>query len=224
MNNKFILTGNSPRGLYFSQDMTTEDYAQNLGATYLTSYDVMQYDLTFENSNVYDASTGNIVETADFVEVFDRTLTRTTNSDTPIFNPTAISPGALSLTYVNLQNDFVPGFDHIRTNSALSIYGPSPSEVEFTSQNSGTTPVSASDATLSFRKWTLETRASSSDPWTLVVEADDYSPVGSQNGSTPWATKPTLQPNTQYRVKVAYNSSNAREVVSDYSYFTTGNS
>ena len=102
--------------------------------------------------------------------------------------------------------------------------GPSPSEVEFTSQNSGTTPVSASDATLSSRKWTLETRASSSDPWSVVVEADDYSPVGSQNGSTPWANKPTLQANTQYRVKVEYNSANARSVESDYNTFTTGNS
>lgn len=180
------------------------------------------YTFSFASTNVYNNSTGEIVEGADFDSVFDGNLIYWQYPNDPIYG---FSDGG---QFVTEDSDARFAYAHesayMYRNGEVTQYGPSPTDSEFTSQNAGTTPVSASDATLAFRKWTLETRASSSDPWTLVVEADDYSPVGSQNGSTPWATKPTLQPNTQYRVKVAYYSSNAREVVSDYSYFTTGNS
>ena len=112
--------------------------------------------------------------------------------------------------------------DTFYTYSQLTAYGPSPSDIVFTSQNANTTPVSATDATVAFRKWTLETRASSSDPWTLVVESDDYDIAASQDGSTPWSASPTLQPNTAYRVKVSYHSANAETVESDYITFETG--
>jgi len=68
----------------------------------------------------------------------------------------------------------------------------------------------------------LETRASSSDPWTVVTESDDYDIAAGQDGSTPWSSSPTLQPNTAYRVKVSYYSDNAEPVESVYSTFETG--
>ena len=220
--NKFLLASNSPRGLYFTKDMSSETYPTNLSSSRLHhSYNTMRYDLTFENSNVYNNSTGEIVGAADFVETFDRTLKRVSDGLT-FYDIVEVTDGAISLTYTNLSSDFVPGQDQIRTSSSLTVYAPSPDDIEFTSQNAGTTAVTATDATLAFRKWTLETRSSSSDPWAVVTEADDFAPVGSQNGSTTWTTKPTLQPNTQYRIKVAYYSSNAREIESEYAYFTTG--
>lgn len=133
-----------------------------------------------------------------------------------------ISVSGRSITVENDDHGYSAGPYGFVSNSTVTQYGPSPIEVEFTSQNSGTTAVSGSDATLSFRRWTLETRASSSDPWTVVTEADDYSPVASQDGAIPWAGKPTLAANTQYRIKVAYHSANAKTVESLYNTFTTG--
>lgn len=119
------------------------------------------------------------------------------------------------------RDDIVVG-QRFKYMSQATVFGPSPSEIVFTSQNANTTPFNGTDATLAFRKWTLETRASSSDPWTLVVESDDYSVVDGQDGSTPWPEAPTLQPNTSYRIKVAYHSANADPVESEYSTFETG--
>ena len=218
--NKFVLTGANTVGLYFTRDLSGTTNPTTL-SNMLHSYSTNRYDLTFENSNVYNNSTGEIVGAADFVETFDRTLKRVSDGLT-FYDINEVTDGAISLTYTNLSSDFVPGQDQIRTSSSLTVYAPSPDDIEFTSQNAGTTAVTATDATLAFRKWTLETRSSSSDPWAVVTEADDFAPVGSQNGSTTWTTKPTLQPNTQYRIKVAYYSSNAREIESEYAYFTTG--
>jgi len=178
--------------------------------------------ITFASDTVFNQSGGAAVDGADFVEAFDRELRYLGSSVNNIMTPISVS--GRSITVDNDNHGYSAGPYGFVSNSTLTQYGPSPSEVEFTSQNSGTTAVSGSDATLSFRKWTLETRASSSDPWTVVTEADDYSPVASQNGATPWAGKPTLQANTQYRVKVEYNSANARAVESNYITFTTGNS
>ena len=45
----------------------------------------------------------------------------------------------------------------------------------------------------------------------------------SQTGATPGTeNKPTLQPNTYYRIKVQYNSTNAESVESVYNTFKTG--
>lgn len=221
--NKFILTGVSPRGLYFTKDMSDETYPTTLSSSRLHhTFNTMRYDLNFENSNVYNNSTGEIVANADFVETFDRYVTRV--SDDLFLTPIEVTDGVISVTYTQGSATFAAGPDQLKTYSSLTIYAPSPDDIEFTSQNAGTTAVTSTDATLAFRRWTLETRSSSSDPWTVVTEADDFSTAGTQNGSTPWDTKPTLQANTQYRVKVAYHSSNARAVESEYVYFTTGNS
>ena len=218
--NKWVMFGSSPSGLYFSKDMSLVSTLAmgNLFPTAQTSHTT----ITFASDTVFNQSGGAAVDGADFVEAFDRELRYLGSSVNNIMTPISVS--GRSITVDNDNHGYSAGPYGFVSNSTLTQYGPSPSEVEFTSQNSGTTAVSGSDATLSFRKWTLETRASSSDPWTVVTEADDYSPVASQNGATPWAGKPTLQANTQYRVKVEYNSANARAVESNYITFTTGNS
>ena len=102
------------------------------------------------------------------------------------------------------------------------VYGLDPDVVKFTTRNAGSPIVKSTDATLAFRRWTLETRSSDTDPWILVTEADDYSPVVDQDGVIPWAERPTLQEDTQYRVKVAYHSSNAETNESEYQEFQVG--
>ena len=176
-------------------------------------------DWNFENSNVYNFDTGEIVSDTDFVTAFDRVLinTRTNNG----VSHSEIEPGHIGVLIGTGTLDVQAG-DTFKTNVELTQYGPSPNDVEFTSANVGTTPFNGTEATLAYRTWTLETRASDSDPWTVVTTADDYSPVASQDGATPWASKPTLAADTQYRVKVEYNSANAKSVESDYNYFTTG--
>ena len=175
---------------------------------------------TFASSNVYNAADNSIVDGANFVDVFDRTLKwSVAGGGTDYnFNPSEVTDGVIKS---ETSTVFQTG-NYLNTSSELTVYGPSPSEIVFTSQNAGTTPVSATDATVAFRKWTLETRASSLDPWTLVTTSDDYDIVASQDGATPWSSKPTLTADTQYRVKVEYSSNNARSVESEYNYFTTG--
>ena len=216
--NKWVLFGSGPTGLYFSKDMTTVTTlsTSNLFPTAKTSHTI----ITFASDTVFNQSNGEAVDGANFVEAFDRELRYLGSSVNNIMTPISIS--GRSITVDNDNHGYSAGPYGFVSNSTLTQYGPSPSEIEFTSQNSGTTAVSGSDATLSFRRWTLETRASSSDPWTVVTEADDYSPVASQDGAIPWAGKPTLAAETQYRIKVAYHSANARTVESLYNTFTTG--
>lgn len=180
----------------------------------------LTYDLTFASTDVLDQSQQNVIDGADFVNTFDRSLVRSIDGLT-VGNPDAISPGTMSFNHRNLSTNYDIG-GYVYTSAELTEYGPSPAAVEFTSSNAGTAPFNGTDATLAYRTWTLETRASDSDPWTLVTTEDDYSPAGSQDGATPWAGKPTLTADTQYRVKVEYHSANARSVESDYTYFTTG--
>ena len=217
--NKWILAGSSPSGIYFSKDMSTVTHGgslNNLFPSAKTSHTI----ITFDSDTVFNQSGGEAVAGADFVEVFDRQLRYLGSSVNNIMSPISVS--GRSITVANDDHGYSAGPYGFVSNSTVTQYGPSPIDVEFTSQNSGTTSVSGSDATLSFRRWTLETRASSSDPWTVVTEADDYSPVASQDGAIPWAGKPTLAENTQYRIKVAYHSANARTVESLYNTFTTG--
>ena len=180
----------------------------------------LTYNLTFASTDVIDQSQFNIIDGADFVNTFDRALVRSVDGYY-VGIPDEIGAGTMSFNHTNLSLNYDIG-GYVYTSAELTEYGPSPTALEFTSSNAGTAPFSGTEATLAYRTWTLETRASDSDPWTVVTTEDDYSPAGSQNGATPWAGKPTLTADTQYRVKVEYHSANARSVESDYSYFTTG--
>lgn len=113
--------------------------------------------------------------------------------------------------------------------SALSVIpeaAPAPSAVTFTSQNAGTTAFTAlpADRTrISSRTWTLESGTTPSGPWSLVGTFEDLDMNASQDGATPWSSRPYLAPNTYYRVKVAYNSTQVETPVeSTYHIFKTG--
>ena len=107
--------------------------------------------------------------------------------------------------------------------SQINAAPPGPSEITFTSQNQGTPAFSGVDATLASRTWTLESGPSATGPWTLVDTYSDFEVLNTQTGATPWTeNKPTLQPNTYYRIKVQYNSTNAESVESVYNTFKTG--
>ena len=107
--------------------------------------------------------------------------------------------------------------------SQINAAPPGPSEITFTSQNQGTPAFSGVDATLASRTWTLESGASATGPWTLVDTYSDFGVLNTQTGATPWTeNKPTLQPNTYYRIKVQYDSTNAESVESVYNTFKTG--
>ena len=176
---------------------------------------------TVENSNVYNFDTGEIVPDVDFVTAFDNVIVNTRTNSAVSLSGAEIIPGQFGVLVGTGTLDIQVG-DTYKRNVELTQYGPSPSDIEFTSANSGTTPFNGTEATLAYRRWTLDTRASDSDPWTNVTTADDYGPVASQDGSVTWAGKPTLAADTQYRVKVEYHSANAKSVESDYNYFTTG--
>ena len=107
--------------------------------------------------------------------------------------------------------------------SETTINAPGPDEITFTSQNQGTPTFSGVDATLASRTWTLESGTTATGPWTLVDTYSDFGVLNTQTGATPWTeNKPTLQPNTYYRIKVQYNSTNAESVESVYNTFKTG--
>jgi len=107
--------------------------------------------------------------------------------------------------------------------SQINDAPPGPSEITFTSQNQGTPAFSGVDATLTSRTWTLESGATATGPWTVVDTYEDYDVLNSQTGATPWTSnKPNLSPNTFYRIKVQYDSTNAESVESVYNTFKTG--
>ena len=116
---------------------------------------------------------------------------------------------------------WIPGL--YAKGSETTIDAPGPDEITFTSQNQGTPAFSGVDATLASRTWTLESGTTATGPWTLVDSYVDYDVLNSQTGATPWSSnKPSLTPNTFYRVKVQYNSTNAESVESVYNTFKTG--
>ena len=189
-----------------------------------TAYTALRQELTFTDSNVYNNADGSVIPDADFATVFNRALTNVRTGQG--FTPSEISDGYIKILTtsplnINSTADNGEG-DILQTNSEITAYGPSPADIVFTSMNAGTSEFNGTEATLAYRKWTLDTRASDSDPWTNVTIADDYDPVASQDGATPWSSKPTLTADTQYRVKVEYSSANAKSVESEYNYFTTG--
>ncbi len=106
--------------------------------------------------------------------------------------------------------------------ASVASSAPSPSSIVFTSMNGGTTAVTGTDATLASRVWTLQKSSAQTGPWTTVGEYTDLEANASQNGSTPWTGKPTLEENMYYKVKVKYTSDNANSVESVFNTFQTG--
>ena len=143
------------------------------------------------------------------------------------FSPTGVltadaDASTPSITLTDVTGNWTSGMTAVG-QTQLTEYAPGPDDITFTSRNAGTTPFTGSDATLAFRRWTLESRSSAGDPWIVVDTYEDYDITVSQDGATPWSSnKPTLAPNTMYRVKVAYISTNADPVESVYNTFTTG--
>ncbi len=196
-----------------------EELPEALNANSGTSYQSAHDKLTLSGTNIYDYADGSLMPDFTLTDVWPTTVGSALSSTSGLAQ-TVYSVDGNVLT-VGAGAQFAVG-GTAYANGQITEYGPSPTEVEFTSSNAGTASFSGTDATLAYRTWTLETRASSSDPWTVVTTSDDYSPAASQNGATPWAGKPTLTADTQYRVKVEYSSANAKSVESDYTYFTTG--
>lgn len=120
----------------------------------------------------------------------------------------------------NVSGTFIAG--KYLEGATITAEAPSPSEIVFTTSNAGTTAYSGTNSTLSSRTWKLESGASSSGPWTLVGNYIDTGVASSQDGATQWASAPTLNANTFYRVGVTYVGSNADDVVSSNNIFKTG--
>ena len=210
------------QALYKSRPGDSPGYNPKWAPISGTNWDINKiYTTYFASTDVFDNDTGALLPDADFVTTFSRYLIG--SNGTLQFTPNQVGDGFTTYIATNLANDtgFNPG-NYFYTDSTLTEYGPSPADVQFTSMNAGSAPYNGTDASLAYRTWTVDTRASDSDPWTNVTIADDYDPVASQDGSTPWSGKPTLTADTQYRVKVEYSSDNARSVESEYNYFTTG--
>ena len=131
-----------------------------------------------------------------------------------------IAAAGNTLSLLDITGDFYAGL-YVK-GAATTPDAPSPTLVEFTSMNGGTTKVTGTDASLAYRTWQLQTANAVTGPWTDVVIADDYAASPSQDGGTPWSGKPLLQPDTYYQVKVTYNSTNAESVESTYNTFKTG--
>jgi hypothetical protein len=160
-------------------------------------------------------------------EVNGVTLTETLSGDRDVSLPTleASATDVVGVTGNTLQIDGVSGTWktglHIK-GAEITPSAPSPTGVVFTSMNGGSTDVTGTDASLSSRVWTLEKSNSQGGPWTVVGEYVDTSANDSQNGATPWASKPQLEPNTFYQVKVKYTSDNASSKESTFNTFKTG--
>ena len=235
LNNQFILVTNGYDGssneriVFFGPDNRPWQETSHYQTTYYPSQAVLS-EVTVASENIYNDADGSVIPDITFAEAFSSGGSEVINAfggestNSYWFNSNYGYTTSGTTSYANSPTpaDRLSVGSRIRKTSESTMYGPSPTDVVFTSQNANTTPVSATDATVAFRKWTLETRASSSDPWTLVVESDDYDIVASQDGSTPWGASPTLQPNTSYRVKVSYHSANAETIESEYITFETG--
>ena len=235
INNRFIITtggrSNSDLLIFFAPgDRPWQSSSQHGTLSYSTSYSSLA-EVTVASENVFNNTDGSVIPDVTFAEAFSSGGTELTDG---FGNPSTNSYSMYSYgdyqtsgttSYVSAGGSYYSNLDvgeRLRKQSEATVYGPSPSDVVFTSKNANSAAVTATDATVAFRKWTLETRASSSDPWTVVTEADDYDIAASQDGSTPWSGAPALQPNTLYRVKVSYYSTEAKEVESAYTTFETG--
>ena len=194
------------------------------------SYPTLQANAKFEESSSYrianvsdtgfDYYAPRSYSTFVYVAIAENAMAATA---APMGTLTAdANPSDPSITMKDVTGSWTSGISAVG-KTELTKYSPSPQDITFTSKNSGTTPFNGTDATLAFRKWTLETRASAGDPWTVVDIYEDYDVVASQDGATPWSSnKPTLSPNTLYRIKVAYHSATGEPVESVYHTFETG--
>ena len=186
------------------------------------NWDPDKVSVTLLNSDVLDSSDSSVVSGASLSGVIPSGTSIEADSNAGVTASVYEVTSDTTMTLYNTVGDWTTGMK-IVSQTPITAYAPSPADVTFTSENAGTTAVSATGTTLLSRTWTLETRASDSDPWTVQVEYEDFSIASSQDGATEWNTdKPTLLPNTQYRVKVAYNALGARTQESPYHTFTTG--
>ena len=146
--------------------------------------------------------------------------------ETPSLRPSPLQPSepVVSVDGTTLYGSTVAGDFYTGAylkGAEITAEAPSPSEIVFTSMNGGTTAFTGTDATLSARLWTLESGPLRLDPGQVGAYLDTGA-VASQDGATPWATAPDLDPNTFYRVKVEYQSDNAVSIVSNQNTFRTG--
>ena len=186
------------------------------------NWDQEKASITLLNDDVLDSSDSSVVNGASLSTVIPQYSTVQSDSNAGVTGEIYEITSPTTMTLYNVVGSWTTGMKMV-SQTPVTSYAPSPADITFTSENADTTAVSATGTTLLSRTWTLETRASDSDPWTVQVEYEDFSIASSQDGATPWTTnKPTLLPNTQYRVKVAYNALGARTQESPYHTFTTG--
>lgn len=186
------------------------------------NWDPEKVSISLLNDDVLNSADSSVVDGAALSTVIPQYTQLAADSNAGVTGEIYEITSPTSLTLYNTVGEWTTGMKAV-SQTPITSYAPSPAEVTFTSENAGTTAVSATGTTLLSRTWTLETRASDSDPWTVQVEYEDFSIASSQDGATEWTTnKPTLLPNTQYRVKVAYNALGARTQESPYHTFTTG--
>ena len=186
------------------------------------NWDQEKASITLLNDDVLDSSDSSVVNGASLSTVIPQYSTVQSDSNAGVTGEIYEITSPTTMTLYNVVGTWTTGMK-IVGQTPITSYAPSPADITFTSENAGTTAVSATGTTLLSRTWTLETRASDSDPWAVQVEYEDFSIASSQDGATEWTNnKPTLLPNTQYRVKVAYNALGARTQESPYHTFTTG--
>ena len=186
------------------------------------NWDPEKVSVSLLNDDVLDSSDSSVVNGASLSTVIPQYTQVAADSNPGVTGEIYEITSPTTMTLYNVVGTWTTGMKIVGQTS-INSYAPSPADITFTSENANTTAVSATGTTLLSRTWTLETRASDSDPWTVQVEYEDFSIASSQDGATPWTNnKPTLLPNTQYRVKVAYNALGARTQESPYHTFTTG--
>ena len=175
--------------------------------------------INLASSSIFKSEDDSFVPNFEISDLFDGSLPVIDNGTETEIDILSVSGRAIGVPSI----DGVTVGDRLKVSEPL-VYGLSPDAVKFTTRNAASAIIQASDATVAFRRWTLESRVFDVDPWTVVTVADDYSPIADQDGAIPWAERPTLEENTQYRVKVEYHSSNAETITSEYQYFQTGDS
>lgn len=186
------------------------------------NWDSSKVSITLLNDDVLNSADSSVVDGAALSTVIPQYSQVAADSNAGVTGEIYEITSPTTITLYNTAGEWTTGMKAV-SQTQITSYAPSPAEVTFTSENAGTTEVSVTGTTILSRTWTLETRASDSDPWSVQVEYEDFSIASSQDGATEWTTnKPTLLPNTQYRVKVAYNALGARTQESPYHTFTTG--
>lgn len=199
-----------------SEVVTTYPTVTVDGGTWTTS-DRLTSQISYETSLTFtdDTQLANMVGPLEMTDANGNSLT-----------PSASIASILEISGNTILGNGVTGTwvaGNYAEGSSITDSAPSPDEVVFTSQNDSTPAFTGADATLASRTWTLESGTTATGPWTLIDSYSDFEVLSTQTGATPWSqNKPTLQANTYYRIKVAYNSTNAESVESVYNTFKTG--